>query len=105
MLVCSFVFAIRTRDRGCSKHPVFPAPSFEGGKFTQQPSGAMRREIAKSCRRMGGAKRYPSPHAPALMGIASLHSSYRSHVISSEATGRSLRTEPDDSRQHAPAKQ
>src|SRR5438132_12471674 len=25
---------------------------------------------------MGGAKRYPSPHAPALMGIASLHPSY-----------------------------
>jgi hypothetical protein len=27
MLVCSFVCANRTRDRGCSKHPVFPAPS------------------------------------------------------------------------------
>ena len=25
---------------------------------------------------MGGAQRYPSPHAPALMGIASLHPSY-----------------------------
>jgi len=34
MLVCSFVCANRTRDRGCSKHPVFPAPSEqEGGKF------------------------------------------------------------------------
>src|SRR5207237_10307404 len=33
MLVCSFVCANRTRDRGCSKHPVFPAPSDkEGGK-------------------------------------------------------------------------
>jgi len=33
MLVCSFVCANRTRDRGCSKHPVFPAPSdFEEGK-------------------------------------------------------------------------
>src|SRR6476620_11260881 len=34
--VCScavFVCANRTRDRGCSKHPVFPAPSnFEEGK-------------------------------------------------------------------------
>src|SRR6266511_3426536 len=30
-------------------------------------------------RRMGGAKRYPSPHAPALMGIASLHPSYGSN--------------------------
>jgi len=27
MLVCRFVCANRTRDRGCSKHPVFPAPS------------------------------------------------------------------------------
>ncbi|MEH2516030.1 hypothetical protein V1279_001603 [Bradyrhizobium sp. AZCC 1610] len=41
-----------------------------------QTSGAMRREIAKLYRRMGGAKRYPSPHAPALMGIAALHPSY-----------------------------
>ncbi len=41
-----------------------------------QTSDATRREIAKLCRRMGGAKRYPSPHALALMGIASLHPSY-----------------------------
>src|SRR5206468_8884165 len=27
MLVCIFVSANRTRDRGCSKHPIFPAPS------------------------------------------------------------------------------
>jgi hypothetical protein len=34
MLVCSFVCANRTRDRGCSKHPVFPVPSEqEGGKL------------------------------------------------------------------------
>jgi hypothetical protein len=26
--VCIFVCANRTRDRGCSKHPVFPAPLF-----------------------------------------------------------------------------
>src|SRR5882724_7879979 len=31
MLVCVFVCASGTRDRGCSAHPVFPAPSnFEG---------------------------------------------------------------------------
>jgi len=41
-----------------------------------QTSGAMRREKAKvRLRRMGGAKRYPSPQAPALMGIAALHPS------------------------------
>src|SRR5437879_4858785 len=27
MLVCGFVLYDRTRDRGCSAHPVFPAPS------------------------------------------------------------------------------
>src|SRR3954467_11770723 len=27
MLVCAFVDAFGTRDRGCSAHPVFPAPS------------------------------------------------------------------------------
>src|SRR6185312_662851 len=39
--VCScavFVCANRTRDRGCSKHPVFPAPSdFEEGKPRCKP--------------------------------------------------------------------
>src|SRR5207247_8448155 len=38
MLVCTFVCANRTRDRGCSKHPVFPAPSNkEGGKLSSKP--------------------------------------------------------------------
>src|SRR6476620_6040689 len=27
MLVCAFFCALCTRDRGCSAHPVFPAPS------------------------------------------------------------------------------
>ena len=31
MLVCIFVCANRTRDRGCSKHPVFPVPSDKEG--------------------------------------------------------------------------
>src|SRR6266496_5136251 len=50
MLVCSFVCANRTRDRGCSKHPVFPAPSVSRGQeILQQTSGDQRREIAKAC--------------------------------------------------------
>ena len=49
MLVCPFVCANRTRDRGCSKHPVFPAPSnLEGGEVIQHTSGETRREIAAS---------------------------------------------------------
>src|SRR5271163_4950160 len=30
MLVCVFLSTLCTRDRGCSAHPVFPAPSLEG---------------------------------------------------------------------------
>jgi hypothetical protein len=32
MLVCVFLFANCTRDRGCGKHPVFPAPSDKEGE-------------------------------------------------------------------------
>jgi hypothetical protein len=48
MLVCSFVCANRTRDRGCSKHPVFPAPSDRRGQKKMQASGDQRREIANA---------------------------------------------------------
>ena len=43
------------RDRGCSAHPAFPAPSLEGrlrplvSRVTYQDSGASCRETAKSC--------------------------------------------------------
>ena len=36
-----------TRDRGCSVHPVFPAPSLFGGWQSMQSSGEMCRENAK----------------------------------------------------------
>jgi len=49
MLVCSFVCANRTRDRGCSKHPVFPAAlCFRRGQTKMQTSGDQRRENAAS---------------------------------------------------------
>ena len=77
MLVCSFVSANRTRDRGCSKHPVFPAPSnFEEGNEDANLGQFMSRDREVFFRRMGRAKRNPSPSAPPLMGIASLHPSY-----------------------------
>ena len=50
MLVCVLFVRICTRDRGCSAHPVFPAPSFEGREF-EQSSGETSREIAKLCLR------------------------------------------------------
>ena len=37
-----------TRDRGCSAHPVFPAPSVFEGANEMQTSDRTCREIAKS---------------------------------------------------------
>src|SRR5712691_12948677 len=39
MLVCAFLCASCTRDRGCSAHPVFPAPSVPGRDKVMQSSG------------------------------------------------------------------
>src|SRR5437588_9333726 len=44
MLVGSIPFATRPWDRGCSAHPVFPAPSIFRGPTKCKTSGAMRRE-------------------------------------------------------------
>src|SRR6266436_9404306 len=44
MLVCAFSCAICTRDRGCSAHPAFPAPSVFRGQRSCKTSGASRRE-------------------------------------------------------------
>ena len=44
MLVCVYFYHC-TRDRGCSAHPAFPAPSFLRDNDTQT-SGASRRENA-----------------------------------------------------------
>jgi len=41
MLVCVSLCAVCTRDRGCSKHPAFPAPSRLRDKEFQQSSGAV----------------------------------------------------------------
>ena len=40
MLVCVSLCAYCTRDRGCSKHPAFPAPSFFEGQGSCKPSGS-----------------------------------------------------------------
>ena len=61
MLVCALLCAHCTRDRGCSAHPVFPAPSL--GESFSQASGASRREIANA---------YSSCHRAALHAIARL---------------------------------
>ena len=49
MLVCAFAMCIGTRDRGCGKHPVFPAPSIsKRGRTKMQTSGKACREIANA---------------------------------------------------------
>src|SRR5687768_3272206 len=45
MLVCVITRAICTRDRGCSAHPAFPAPSILRDN-DRQTSGKSRRENA-----------------------------------------------------------
>jgi hypothetical protein len=49
MLVCVSTRAICTRDRGCSAHPVFPAPSDFLGPSDWQSPGRLARRAAKSC--------------------------------------------------------
>ena len=41
--------AFRAVDRGCRRHPAFPAPSWFQGEVTKQSSGEKRREDAKPC--------------------------------------------------------
>src|SRR5260221_9113534 len=54
MLVCAFFCALCARDRGCSAHPTFPAPSFEGQlRKTRTHSAPREDEIVFSCRRPG----------------------------------------------------
>src|SRR6478672_4992295 len=54
MLVCVFVCAFGTRDRGCSTHPVFPAPSdFREREFDGKPRAE---HAARSRSRVGGMR-------------------------------------------------
>src|SRR6266511_6295896 len=64
MLVCAFAMCICTRDRGCSVHPVFPAPSdFQEGKRRCKPRAdyvaRMRNYIQPSLRANGSRECAP----------------------------------------------
>jgi hypothetical protein len=69
MLVCAFLCASGTRDRGCSAHPAFPAPSFREGEMVTQTSGdcaaRTRTHVSLRC------------HAPRRRGIAAASRFYR----------------------------
>jgi hypothetical protein len=59
MLVCVSLCIFCTRDRGCSAHPAFPAPSvYEEGPNSVKASGASRRGNADSylCRKAVAAR-------------------------------------------------
>jgi len=78
MLVCAFAMCTGTRDRGCSAHPVFPAPSFqeEGNDvFKPRASAPRDREGVDDDRHHlapspDEAKRNPGPlqHRPGFRG-------------------------------------
>jgi len=48
---CAFFCAVCTRDRGCSAHPAFPAPSFSGARYFASPGRIPRRGTAEDCPR------------------------------------------------------
>ena len=78
MLVCAFAMCTGTRDRGCSKHPVFPAPSIqeEGNEVANLGRNAPRDRggVDDGChylaRSPDEAQRNPGPlqHRPGLRG-------------------------------------
>src|SRR5438552_14766745 len=53
MLVCVYYCAFGTRDRGCSRHPAFPAPS-KGRKEIAELGHSVPREQSLSSRRRPG---------------------------------------------------
>src|SRR6266852_8064364 len=55
MLVCAFLCATCTRDRGCSAHPAFPAPSMIEGtdrSSKARANHAARRRTRTCCLKM-----------------------------------------------------
>src|SRR6476660_1351135 len=68
MLVCAFPCASCTRDRGCSAHPAFPAPSSREGR-RNETSGKSCREKAKLCLEMATQAPHTRCHAPRRRGI------------------------------------
>jgi len=69
MLVCAFSTHFGTRDRGCSAHPAFPAPSiFEGGKRICITRAKSRRE--NNFRRPGQASTASADPGPIRRGAS-----------------------------------
>src|SRR6266480_2138400 len=64
MLVCVHNAHFSTRDRGCSRHPAFPAPSYQERDNELHHSGETRRENEPVCFHViaSEAKQSISPH-------------------------------------------
>jgi|SRR6478735_9115215 len=77
MLVCASFVRNCTRDRGCSEHPVFPAPSLLEGEIEVNlgRSAPRDREGVFTVGWVERSETHRRAH-PALMGIAALHPSY-----------------------------
>src|ERR1700730_18305563 len=64
MLVCDFLSTLCTRDRGCSAHPSFPAPSLFRGTTKRKPraSPAARTRMCICCLKSESPSVLPRPH-------------------------------------------
>src|SRR5580704_1772615 len=64
MLVCDFLSTLCTRDRGCSAHPAFPAPSFFRGttKRKSRAYPAARTRTCICCLKSETPSVLPRPH-------------------------------------------
>src|ERR1700722_10038112 len=62
MLVCVFFAQVCTRDRGCSAHPAFPAPSdWRGREINEYLAQKTCGEVAKVRRLSTSSRRTPGP--------------------------------------------
>jgi hypothetical protein len=90
MLVCACYVHFCTRDRGCSKHPAFPAPSSYGRNDLQSP-GETRRGNAEVCLCIviaSGAKQSISPRKERMDCFASLAMTISRHALKSRGAMR-----------------
>src|ERR1700692_4056468 len=90
MLVCAFLDAHCTRDRGCGAHPVFPAPSdFEGKVFLQNSGRIAPREQERMSHNViaSEAKQSMLPHKERMDCFASLAMTGRLRTMVRATTG------------------
>jgi hypothetical protein len=94
-----FVLCIGTRDRGCSVHPAFPAPSdFEGGMFAANLARIMRRECEAVFAETAGLSSFETRLTPLLRMRSWTSTGPQNLMVRSAATPRVSNHESHDSR-------